>query len=139
MHSGATDAEHTVQGAIRGKPVKTTISDKAAPCPMGSASTASSWVSRPNALWVSDFTYVVTWTGFVYVAFVINAYARRIVGWRAPHGARMRASFSMRWNRPCMNDVPCIAAGSCITATGAANTSRSNTPSVWRKLASNLL
>ena len=46
---------------------------------------------RPNALWVSDFTYVATWTGFVYVAFVIDAYARRIVGWRTSRTAH--ASF----------------------------------------------
>jgi putative transposase len=37
---------------------------------------------QPNTLWVSDFTYVATWSGFVHVAFVIDAYARRIVGWR---------------------------------------------------------
>ena len=45
-------------------------------------------VPAPNLLWVSDFTYVATWKGFVYVAFVIDAYARRIVGWRvstSPH------------------------------------------------------
>ena len=45
-------------------------------------------VSAPNRLWVSDFTYVATWKGFVYVAFVIDAYARKIVGWRVsptPH------------------------------------------------------
>jgi transposase InsO family protein len=45
-------------------------------------------VPAPNMLWVSDFTYVATWKGFVYVAFVIDAYARRIVGWRvstSPH------------------------------------------------------
>jgi putative transposase len=58
-----------LQGAIRGKPVRT----------------------RPNALWVSDFTYVATWAGFVYVAFVIDAYARRIVGWRVSRTAH--ASF----------------------------------------------
>ena len=46
---------------------------------------------RPNALWVSDFTYVATWAGFVYVAFVINAFARRIVGWRVSRTAH--ASF----------------------------------------------
>ena len=46
---------------------------------------------RPNALWVSDFTYVATWAGFVYVAFVIDAYARRIVGWRVSRTAH--ASF----------------------------------------------
>jgi transposase InsO family protein len=39
--------------------------------------------TRPNQLWVSDFTYVATWRGFVYVAFVIDAFSRRIVGWRA--------------------------------------------------------
>jgi putative transposase len=42
----------------------------------------------PNALWVSDFTYVATWQGFVYVAFVIDAFARRIVGWRVSRSAR---------------------------------------------------
>jgi transposase InsO family protein len=42
---------------------------------------------RPNVLWVSDFTYVATWAGFVYVAFVIDAYARRIVGWRVSRSA----------------------------------------------------
>jgi transposase InsO family protein len=44
-------------------------------------------VSRPNALWVVDFTYVHTWAGFVYVAFVIDAYARRIVGWKVSTSA----------------------------------------------------
>jgi transposase InsO family protein len=43
--------------------------------------------ARPNALWVSDFTYVATWAGFVYVAFVIDTYARRIVGWRVSRTA----------------------------------------------------
>ncbi|MFZ6870411.1 DDE-type integrase/transposase/recombinase, partial [Klebsiella pneumoniae] len=42
---------------------------------------------HPNALWVSDFTDVATWSGFVYVAFVIDAYARRIVGWRVSRTA----------------------------------------------------
>ena len=46
---------------------------------------------RPNALWLSDFTYVATWAGFVYVAFVIDAYARRIVGWRV--SSSMQAGF----------------------------------------------
>jgi len=48
-------------------------------------------VSRPNALWVSDFTYVSTWAGFVYVAFVIDVFARRIVGWRV--SSSMRTDF----------------------------------------------
>ena len=75
---------------------------------------------RPNVLWLSDFTYVATWTGFVYVAFVIDAYARRIVGWRA-RARRTPASCSMRWSRHCMIDGRSIAAGSCTIATGAAN------------------
>jgi len=75
-----------LEGAIRGKPVRTTISDKAAPCPLDHVNRQFQ-APRPNALWVSDFTYVSTWTGFVYVAFVIDAYARRIVGWRVSRTA----------------------------------------------------
>ena len=66
-----------LQGVIRGKPVRTTISDKAAPCPLDHVNRQFQ-ASRPNALWVADFTYVATWAGFVYVAFVIDTYARRI-------------------------------------------------------------
>ena len=47
--------------------------------------------TRPNQLWVADFTYVATWAGFVYVAFVIDVFARRIVGWRA--SSSMRTDF----------------------------------------------
>ena len=76
-----------IQGIIRGKPHKTTIRDKKAPCPLDTVNRQFR-VPAPNMLWVSDFTYVATWKGFVYVAFVIDAYARRIVGWRvskSPH------------------------------------------------------
>jgi putative transposase len=75
-----------LQGVIRGKPVKTTHSDKAAPCPLDHVNRLFQ-APRPNALWVSDFTYVATWAGFVYVAFVIDTYARRIVGWRVSRTA----------------------------------------------------
>ena len=75
-----------LQGAVRGKPVRTTISDKAVPCPLDRVNRQFQ-APRPNALWVSDFTYVATWTGFIYVAFVIDAYARRIVGWRVSRAA----------------------------------------------------
>ena len=75
-----------LQGVIRGKTVRTTISDKAAPCPLDHVNRQFK-APRPNVLWLSDFTYVATWTGFVYVAFVIDAYARRIVGWRASRTA----------------------------------------------------
>jgi len=77
-------------GVIRGKPVRTTISDKAAPCPLDHVNRQFQ-APAPDRLWLSDFTYVATWAGFVYVAFVIDAYARRIVGWRASRTAH--ASF----------------------------------------------
>src|SRR5439155_22916518 len=75
-----------LQGAVRGKPVRTTFSDKAAPCPLDRVNRHFQ-APRPNVLWVSDFTSVATWVGFVYVAFVIDAYARRIVGWRVSRSA----------------------------------------------------
>ena len=75
-----------LEGVIRGRTVRTTVSDKVAPCPLDHVNRQFQ-VPRPNALWVSDFTYVATWTGFVYVAFVIDAYARRLVGWRASRTA----------------------------------------------------
>ena len=75
-----------LQGVIRGKRLRTTISDKAAACPLDHVNRQFK-APRPNALWVSDFTYVATWGGFVYVAFVIDAYARRIVGWRVSRSA----------------------------------------------------
>ncbi|MFG1374316.1 IS3 family transposase [Xanthobacter oligotrophicus] len=77
-------------GVIRGKPVRTTISDKSAPCPLDRVNRMFH-APAPNRLWLSDFTYVSTWAGFVYVAFVIDAYARRIVGWRVSRTAH--ASF----------------------------------------------
>lgn len=75
-----------LQGVIRGKSVRTTVSDKAAPCPLDLVNRQFR-APRPNVLWLSDFTYVATWQGFVYVAFVIDAYARRIVGWRVSRTA----------------------------------------------------
>jgi putative transposase len=75
-----------LRGVIRGKPIRTTFSDKAAPCPADHVN-RQFHAPRPNVLWVSDFTYVSTWAGFVYVAFVIDTYARRIVGWRASRTA----------------------------------------------------
>ncbi|MGB5077515.1 MAG: IS3 family transposase [Sphingorhabdus sp.] len=77
-------------GVIRGKPVRTTHSDKAAPCPLDHVN-RQFHAPAPNMLWVSDFTYVSTWAGFVYVAFVIDVYARYIVGWRVSRTAH--ASF----------------------------------------------
>ena len=70
-----------LQGVRRGKVVRTTISDMKAQCPLDRGNRIFK-AERPNQLWVSDFTYVSTWQGWLYVAFVIDVYARRIVGWR---------------------------------------------------------
>ncbi len=75
-----------LQGVVRGRRRKTTVSDKAAPCPLDKVNRKFA-ADRPNRLWLSDFTYVATWAGFVYVAFVIDVFARRIVGWRVSREA----------------------------------------------------
>ncbi|MFM9859755.1 IS3 family transposase [Pseudoxanthobacter sp. M-2] len=76
-----------LRGVIRGRPVKTTVSNRAKPCPLDRVNRQFR-APRPNAMWLSDVTYVATWSGFAYVAFVIDAFARRIVGWRASRTAR---------------------------------------------------
>lgn len=70
-----------IQGARRGKSIRTTVPDTSAPCPLDHVNRQFK-ADRPNQLWVSDFTYVSTWQGWLYVAFVIDVFARRIVGWR---------------------------------------------------------
>ena len=70
-----------LQGAIRGRRFKTTVPDGAAARPADLVQ-RSFTATRPNQLWVADLTYVATWNGFVFVAFVIDVFARRIVGWR---------------------------------------------------------
>ena len=66
---------------VRGRKKRTTIPADAAQCPLDRVQ-RQFVASRPNELWIADFTYVATWTGFVYVAFVIDVFARCIVGWR---------------------------------------------------------
>ncbi|THV12670.1 IS3 family transposase [Rhizobium rhizophilum] len=75
-----------LQGIIRGKAIKTTFPDRSAPSPLDRVNRQLR-APAPNRLWVSDFTYVATWQGFVYVAFVIDAFARHIVGWRVSRTA----------------------------------------------------
>lgn len=70
-----------LQGARRGKTVRTTVPDPSTPCPLDRVNREFK-ADRPNRLWVSDFTYASTWQGWLYVAFVIDVIARRIVGWR---------------------------------------------------------
>lgn len=77
-----------LRGVMRGKVVRTTVSDSKAPCPMDKVHRQFK-ADRPNQLWVSDFTYVSTWQGWLYVAFVIDVFARRIVGWRVSNSMRM--------------------------------------------------
>jgi len=79
-----------LRGVIRGKVVRTTLSDAKAPCPLDRVNRQFK-ADRPNQLWVSDFTYVSTWQGWLYVAFVIDVFARRIVGWRV--SSSMRTDF----------------------------------------------
>jgi putative transposase len=75
-------------GVVRGRAWTTTTQpDATAACPADLV--ARNFVAtRPNQLWVSDFTYIATWAGFVYVAFVIDVFARRIVGWRVSSSLR---------------------------------------------------
>ena len=76
-----------LRGVTRGKVVRTTISDSSAPSPRDLVNRQFR-AERPNQLWVSDFTYVSTWQGWLYVAFVIDVFARRIVGWRVSPSMR---------------------------------------------------
>jgi transposase InsO family protein len=76
-----------LRGVVRGKTFKTTIPDELADRRQDRVNRTFS-VSRPNALWVADLTYVATWRGLVFVAFVIDAFARRIVGWRVSSSLR---------------------------------------------------
>jgi transposase InsO family protein len=71
-----------LRGAVRGKKCFTTVSEGSNPRPPDLVDRKFR-ASRPNQLWVADFTFVATWNGFVFVAFVIDVFARKIVGWRA--------------------------------------------------------
>ena len=99
IRKGTTVARCTVErlmrrqglrGVMRGKVVRTTISDSKATCPLDKVNRQFR-AERPNQLWVSDFTYVSTWQGWLYVAFVIDVFARWIVGWRV--SSSMRTDF----------------------------------------------
>jgi transposase InsO family protein len=76
-----------LRGVVRGRRCRTTIADDAAQRPLDRVQRVFR-ASRPNELWVADFTYVATWAGFVYVAFVIDVFARRIIGWRVARSMR---------------------------------------------------
>ena len=76
-----------LQGVVRGRSCRTTVSDNAADRPPDLVKRQFT-ATRPNQLWVADITFVATWAGFVYVAFVIDVFARRIVGWRVANSMR---------------------------------------------------
>lgn len=95
-------------GVIRGAKTRTTIPDKKGPCPLDHVNRGFK-ASRPNVLWVSDFTYVATWTGFVYVAFVIDVFARKIVGWRVSRSAH--AGFVLDALEQALHDRRPVAGG----------------------------
>ena len=90
--------EQGLQGVRRGKRVRTTVPDAKAPCPLDRVNRQFK-TERPNQLWVSDFTYVSTWQGWVYVAFVVDVSAGA-----SSAGARAvrctPSSCSTRWSRP---------------------------------------
>jgi len=75
-----------LRGVRSGRFIRTTVSDRSRPCPLDRVQRQFK-AERPNTLWVSDFTYVSSWQGFVYVAFIIDVFARRIVGWWASASA----------------------------------------------------
>ncbi len=79
--------ELSIQGVVRGKKVKTTHSDPAQPCPLDKVNRKFR-ATMPNQLWVSDFTYVSSWAGMLYTAFVIDTYADKIVGWKVSSSAK---------------------------------------------------
>ena len=81
-----------LRGVVRGRRMRTTIPDLLADRPRDLVERAFR-AERPNQLWVADFTYVATWRGMVYVAFVIDVFSRRIVSWRA--GASMRTDLAL--------------------------------------------
>jgi putative transposase len=76
-----------LQGVVRGRRCRTTIADDSAALPSDLVK-RDFRAERPNQLWVADFTYVATWSGFVYTAFVIDVFARRIIGWRVARSMR---------------------------------------------------
>lgn len=76
-----------LRGTVRGRTTRTTVVDETSQRPMDRVDRDFS-ATRPNQLWVSDITYVVTWCGFIYVAFVIDVFSRRVVGWRASTSLR---------------------------------------------------
>ncbi len=108
-----------IRGAVRSKVVKTTVPDTSAPCPRDKVNRVFRALA-PNLLWVSDFTYVSTWQGFVYVAFVIDTFADRIVALRDLHANPFRVTAGGSRGLPKLTLLsPLIAASSDFRAMDA--------------------
>jgi putative transposase len=122
-----------LRGAVRGRAFKvTTVADETAMRPPDLVEREFS-ASRPNQLWVADITYVATWLGFAYVAFVIDVFSRRIVGWRVSSSLKsdlaLDALEQALHARPDADGVVHHSDASCITAIAERSTRRSATPS----------
>ena len=117
-----------LEGARRGRAHKTTTPEVTEPRPADLVERDFS-ATRPNQLWVADLTYVATWSGFVYVAFVVDAFSRFLVGWQASRSLRTDLALDALemaiWRRQAQLE------GWSITRTGAANICRSATPNDW--------
>ena len=116
----------------RGKPVKTTIRAKDGKR-AGDLLNRDFTAPAPNRVWVTDFTYVRCWAGFVYVAFIVDVFAQRIVAW---HAATSKATdlvmIPLRmalWQR--QREGHPISVGNLIHHSDAPNTPRSGSPSTW--------
>ncbi len=125
-----------LRGVMRGKVVRTTVADAKSPCPLDRVNRPFK-AQRPNQLWVSDFTYVSTWQGFVYVAFVIDVFARRIVGWRV--GISMRTDFVLDALEQALYARQLERNELVHHSDRGRNTCRSSIASAWQKPGSNRL
>ena len=100
--------EMGLRGVVRGRRRKTTVPADIADCPSDLVE-RNFKADRPNQLWVADLTYVATWRGFVYVAFVIDVFSRMIVGWRVSNSLRsdlaLDALEQAIWDRDELSDL----------------------------------
>ena len=119
-----------IQGAVRGRKLKTTIPDEAALQPPDRVDRNFS-AARPNQLWVADLTYVATWRGFVYVAFVIDVFSRTSAGTNSLTDIALDALEQALWSRP-------TTEGLVHHRTVASSICRSDTPNDWQRRASSL-
>src|SRR5215510_14336611 len=110
-----------LQGVVRGAKLRTTISRDQTDY-LADLVKRQFAAIRPNQLWVADFTYVATWAGFVYVAFVIDVFSRRIIGWRVARS--MRADLVLDALEQALSGSLRLQGRDSSGATGAASISR---------------